>query len=116
MNEAGGEPARPLSFLGRRLGPAFELRVITLGPGGSRAYDAAEWCGALVVVEDGEIEIECRAGGRRRFGRGAVLHLDGLALRALHNPGREPAVLSAVSRRRPGPEAPDVTARRSGGP
>jgi hypothetical protein len=35
---------------------------------------------------------------RRHFGCGDVLWLDGLPLRALHNPGRELAVLTAVSR------------------
>ncbi|MGH4025946.1 MAG: hypothetical protein ACRDRV_15325 [Pseudonocardiaceae bacterium] len=87
-----------LSFLFRRLGPAFERRVIVLAPGGSRAYDEAEWRDALVVVEHGEVELECTAGGCRRFTCGEVLCLAGLPLRTLHNRGPEPAVLVAVSR------------------
>jgi hypothetical protein len=89
----------PLSFLCRPLGPSFEKTVVTVAPGGSRPYDAAEWHGALVVVERGEIDVEGAAGGHRRFGRGAILWLSGLGLRALHNRGAEPAVLVAVSRR-----------------
>jgi hypothetical protein len=91
-----------LSFLGRRLPPRFELRVVTLGPGDRRPYDRAEWRGALVVVERGELELECLGGSRRCFGRGNVLCLDGLPLRALRNRGPEPVVLAAVSRRRDG--------------
>jgi hypothetical protein len=89
----------PVSFLGRRLPPSFELRVIAVAPGRERAYDEAEWRDALVVVERGEIEIECLGGTRRGFRCGDVLWLTGLPLVALHNHGREPAVLVAVSRR-----------------
>jgi quercetin dioxygenase-like cupin family protein len=88
-----------VTFLGRRLGPAFETRVVTVEPGAALPYAAAQWRDALVVVERGEIELEAEAGGRRHLATGAVLWLAGLPLRALHNPGREPAVLVAVSRR-----------------
>jgi hypothetical protein len=89
-----------LSLLGRPLPPAFELHVVVVAPGRARAYDGAEWRDAMVVVERGEIELEWLSGERRRFGAGAVLWLDGLSLRALHNQGRAPAVLVAVSRGR----------------
>jgi hypothetical protein len=89
-----------LSFLGRRLPPAFELRVVSVAPGGQRTYDEAEWRDALVVVERGEIELESSAGARTRFGTGSVLWLFGLPLRALHNRGPDPALVVAVSRRR----------------
>jgi quercetin dioxygenase-like cupin family protein len=89
-----------LSFLGRRLPPAFELRVVSVAPGGERPYDEEEWRDALVVVERGEIELEASAGGRVQFGPGSVLWLFGLPLRALHNRGAEPALVVAVSRRR----------------
>jgi quercetin dioxygenase-like cupin family protein len=98
------DPARPerLTFLDGPLPSRFRLRGVTLEPGGSRPYRAEEWDGALVVVETGEIELECRAGGRRRFPAGAIMWLEGMDLHALHNPGVEPTVLSAVSRRLPG--------------
>jgi hypothetical protein len=102
--EAGTEK---VSFLHRRLSAAFDKRVVTLEPGGRRPYRPAEWCDALVVVEAGEVVLECGDGGRRQFAAGAVLWLAGLGLIALCNDGIEPAVLVAVSRRAPPPAAPD---------
>jgi len=78
----------------------FAVRVVAVPPGLARAYDAAEWRDALVLVARGEIELEGVGGGRKCFRRGAVLSLDGLPLRALHNRGAQPASLVAVSRRR----------------
>jgi hypothetical protein len=89
-----------LSFIDRPLPPSFELRLVAVAPGHERSYDEAEWRGALVVVERGEIELECVAGGRLRCAQGAVLWLVGLPLRALHNHGPETALLAAVSKRR----------------
>jgi len=89
----------PVSFLGRQLPPAFECRVVILEPAQTWPYDAAEWRGAIVVVEQGQIELEGLHGSRYGFGRGDVLWLDRLPLHALHNPGHTPAVLIAVSRR-----------------
>lgn len=91
-----------MSLFGRRLQPGLRRRLIVVAPGRRRPYDRAEWRDAIVVVEDGEIDLECTepggpVGGSHRFRRGAVLWLDGLPLRALYNPGREPAVLAAVS-------------------
>jgi hypothetical protein len=57
------------------------------------------WRGALVVVERGELELECLDGRRERFGRGDVLCLTGVRLRALRNPGHRAVLLVAVSRR-----------------
>jgi hypothetical protein len=88
-----------VTFLGREVPPPFEMQTIGVLPGGVRAYEEAEWRGALVVVERGVIELEGIRGGRRRFEAGAVLWLSGLPLRALHNSGSEPAVLVAVTRR-----------------
>jgi hypothetical protein len=78
----------------------FEARRVTVAPGGARAYDAAEWSGAIVVVAHGQIELEATGGSRRTFERGAVLWLVGLPLRALHNHGPERAVMVAFTRRR----------------
>jgi quercetin dioxygenase-like cupin family protein len=88
-----------LSFIERPLPPAFEMRTVSIAPGCALAYDALAWRDALVVVERGEIEIECMHGTRRRFAHGDVLWLIGLPLRALHNRGREAVVLVAVARR-----------------
>ena len=92
-------------FLGRPLSPAFVLRVVTVAPGEVKAYRDEEWRDALVVVETGSIELETQSGSRRGFRTGDVLCLVGLALRALHNPGPDPAVLIAVSRRGSGEKA-----------
>lgn len=72
--------------------------VRVLAPGDDRAYDEAEWRGALVVVRSGEIELCGVSGACTSFGRGDLLYLEGVPLRALRNPGSVPAVLVAVSR------------------
>jgi quercetin dioxygenase-like cupin family protein len=91
--------AEPITFLGRPLGPSFRARVVTIAPGVRVPYVEADWRGALVVVEDGEVDLVCREGMQRRFASGDVLWLTGLGLRALANPGESTAVLVAVSRR-----------------
>jgi hypothetical protein len=78
---------------------ALVLRAIMLAPGSTRAYDDDEWRDAIVVVRRGELELESVSGLTRRFKCGDLLWLAGLSLRALRNPGREPALLVAVSRR-----------------
>jgi hypothetical protein len=77
----------------------FARRRVVLDPGASRPYEPAEWDDALVIVKRGEIDVECLAGGRMRFVAGDMLWLTGLPLRCLRNPGPEPVVLSAISRR-----------------
>ena len=87
-----------LSFLHGKLPPGFELEVVRVEPGEVRPYRDADWWDALVVVEHGEIELECTKGGRRKFVEGAVLWLVGLPLVALHNTGSDPVLMSAVWR------------------
>ena len=89
-----------LSFLDRPLPAAFVLLVVTVAAGGEMLYEEADWRDALVVVENGRIELETLTGRRRGFAAGDVLCFLGLSVRALHNRGPEPAVLVAVSRRR----------------
>jgi len=84
---------------GRAGGRAVD--VVAVEHGRERAYDESEWRDALVVVGSGEIELESLGGARARFVHGDVLWLDGLPLRALHNPRPELAVLVAVSQTRP---------------
>jgi effector-binding domain-containing protein len=92
-----------LPFLHGRLPPAFRRRVVLVDPDRPRPYDAAEWRGALVVVERGELALHCHRGGVRTFPTGAVLHLQDLTLRTLACPGPETTVLIAVDRRTPVP-------------
>ena len=89
-----------LSFLGRRLPPAFEVRWVVLMPGDLRPYDGAVWGDALIVVERGEVEVESLTGVRWRFVAGDILCLGRLPWCALRIHGPEPVLLSAVSRAR----------------
>jgi hypothetical protein len=89
-----------LSFLGDAPPAAFRRRMVVVVPGRERAYLAAEWRDALVVVERGVLEVEALSGLRARFSAGAVLWLTGLPVRTLRCASAEPAVISAVSRRR----------------
>ncbi len=75
--------------------------TVRLEPGGAIDYAAADWADALVIVERGELEVECRSGRRARFAAGAVLTLADLPVRRLHNPRPEPVVLLLAARRNP---------------
>lgn len=90
--------AERLSFVGRKLADRFACRWTTIDPGAETPYMPSDWTGALVVVEEGDIEIECLNGVTQRFSEGAVIVLDSLPIRALRNPGHQPALLVAVSR------------------
>jgi hypothetical protein len=74
------------------------IREVAVAPGADRPYDEAEWRDALVLVKAGRIELCGVSGATQAFGRGDLLYLQGVPLRALRNPGTEPAVLVAVSR------------------
>jgi hypothetical protein len=74
-------------------------REVTVPAGVRMEFVDADWQGALVIVERGEIDLCCSRGGSRRFGTGAVLFVDGLNLLALRNPGLVDTLLVAVSRR-----------------
>ena len=78
----------------------MEVRVVAIPGHCELEYEPAEWAGSLVVVEAGEIELECRSGRSAFFDAGSVLFFDGLGLRAVRNNGGEPVLLSAVSRRK----------------
>ncbi|MCU1349232.1 MAG: hypothetical protein JWO56_2262 [Acidobacteria bacterium] len=88
-----------VTFLGRRLPDGFVRRDVTIECGAERVYDEHEWVGAVVVVEDGELELECRGGTRSRFAGGSVLFFESIGLVALRNPGDTPVRLTAVTRR-----------------
>ena len=77
---------------------SFRVKAVTIASGEERAYDAAEWCDAIVSVERGELELECVSGSRRRFGRGSLMWLCDLPLRALRSTGSDSVLLVAVSR------------------
>jgi quercetin dioxygenase-like cupin family protein len=76
----------------------FRRRVVELSPGEDLSVDSGSWRDAIAFVEEGEVELECVAGERRRFARGAVLCFPP-PVRLLRNRGGEPARLIAISRR-----------------
>jgi hypothetical protein len=78
----------------------FQTREVIVLPGAVHAYKAEEWRDALVVVQEGTIELEMLHGSRRTFVRGDAMWFDGSRLRLLRNRGSLPALLLATSRRR----------------
>ncbi|HET7015024.1 MAG TPA: hypothetical protein VFI65_14000 [Streptosporangiaceae bacterium] len=77
----------------------IQRRTVVLRPGDGLDYAAADWADTLVIVEHGELELECRSGRRARFAAGAVVTIVGLPVRRIRNSGPGPLVLSAVTRR-----------------
>ena len=67
----------------------FERRMLTIAPGASRVPGDADWPRAIVLVTQGELELE-------RFGSGDLIWLDDVPLRALHNHGPGDVVLLGV--------------------
>jgi hypothetical protein len=90
----------PISFLGAGCPSGFRLRTLILQPHDALEYHPTEWADTLLIVERGELEIECRSGVRASFGEGALLAVTGLAVRCLRNAGSAPLVLSALSHSR----------------
>ena len=80
-------------------GAGFVRRTVVLEPGTSRPSHDAEWRDALVLLVQGDVDLECAAGGPRRFPAGAGVWRAGV----VHNVGVEPVVLLAVSRSRDHP-------------
>ena len=87
-----------VSFLAVPCPRGFQLHLVILEPGDSLGYRPADWAAALVVVERGELAVECDSGERCRFGAGAILAFTELPVRRLHSVGAAPLVLSALSR------------------
>lgn len=87
-----------LSFLGTCPPRSFRLRTVTVLPGEAIGYRPADWVDTLVVVEVGELEVECRSGTRASFPEGAILVFTELEPSSLRNGGTGPLVLSALSR------------------
>lgn len=86
-----------LSFLGGQCPRNFRLRTLILEPRDAIDYQPTDWATALVIVERGQLQIECRTGAQARFQEGAILAFAGLEIRRLRNPSSTPLVLSALS-------------------
>jgi hypothetical protein len=76
----------------------FSRRVLRVAPGLELDLDAPGIPDALVLVQEGEIELECRAGTRRRFGRGSMIPITRLPAAHARSVGPGPLVLVTVSR------------------
>jgi hypothetical protein len=76
----------------------FSRRVFRVAPGLELGLDANDLPDAIVVVEEGELELECCAGTRRRFGRGSMVPIARLPVARARSVGPGPLVLVAVSR------------------
>ena len=93
MDTEGTAPLFP-----ERLAAGFERWTVTVGAGSDRPTCPDEWADALVVVEQGPVEIICRGGARRTFGRGSFLSLSWLPVTCLRNSGTDDVVLFAYRR------------------
>ena len=99
LPSGGPDPdEHPVSFLGRPAPAGIDLREVSIPAHSHLVYERADWAGALVVVEAGEIELEGCDGTSACFPAGSVLCFDGLALRSIRNTGGETVLLSAASR------------------
>ena len=76
----------------------FAMRVYRAAPGRELGLEPAPPADAIVVVEQGELELDCRAGAWRRFGRGSMIPIARLPVARLRSVGSRPLVLVAVAR------------------
>jgi hypothetical protein len=79
----------------------FSRRVFRVAPGLSLDLEWFRLPDAIVVVEQGGLEIECRAGTSRSFGPGSMIPISRLPVARLRSVGPSPLVLVAVSRASP---------------
>jgi hypothetical protein len=76
----------------------FSRRVFQVAPGLELCLEPGGLPDAIVVVEQGELELECRAGTRRRFPPGSMITIARLSVAHIRSVGSGPLVLVAVSR------------------
>jgi hypothetical protein len=79
----------------------FSRRVFRVASGLELGLEPRRLPNAIMVVERGELELECHAGTCRRFGRGTMIPTERLPLSRLRSVGPGPLVIVAVSRARP---------------
>jgi hypothetical protein len=75
----------------------FARRVYRAAPGSDLGLEPAPPDDALVIVDQGVLEVECRAGACRRFGRGSMIPIARLPVARLRSVGPCPLVLVAVA-------------------
>ena len=75
----------------------FSRRVFEVAPGLELGLEPGGLTDAIVVVEQGELELECRR-TCRRFAPGSMIAVARLRVSRIRSVGSEPLVLVAVSR------------------
>jgi hypothetical protein len=93
VDESGGD-----ALFRRPLPRGFSRRVLRVAPGLELGLEPGDLPDTIVVVERGELELECRAGTCRRFGPGSMIPIARLPVAHLRSVGCGPLVLVAVSR------------------
>ena len=88
------------AFLRGPLPEGFSRRVLRVAPGLALSVELRYLRDALVFVEQGELELECRGGTCRRFGRGSMIPIALLPVSCLRSVGPDELTLVAVSRAR----------------
>ncbi len=103
-----GEGAGDALFRGP-LPTGFTRRILRLETGCEVDPELCRLPDAIVVVDEGELEIECRAGGRRRFGCGSMIPIARVPVARARSVGPDPLALTFVSRApvRPADEFPE---------
>ena len=76
----------------------FTRRVVRLAAGLELGLELCRLPDAIVVVEEGELELECRSGTRRRFGRGSMIPIARVPVTRARNIGPGPLAVVVVSR------------------
>ena len=76
----------------------FAMRIYRAAPGRDLGLEPAPPTDAIAVVEQGELELQCRAGACRRFERGSMIPLARLRVARLRSVGSRPLVLVAIAR------------------
>jgi hypothetical protein len=76
----------------------FSRRVLRVASGLELDLEAGAASDAIVVVEEGVVELECRSGTRRRFGHGSMIPIARVPIAHARSVGSGPLVVVAVSR------------------
>ena len=86
------------ALFGDPLPAGFSRRVLRVPSGLELDLDATGIPDAIVLVEEGELELECPSGTRRRFARGSMIPIGRLPITRVRSVGNGQLVLVAVSR------------------
>jgi hypothetical protein len=93
-----GEESAGDALFRNPLPSGFSRRVFRVATGLEVDLGARGVLDAIVLVEEGEIELECRAGMRRRFGRGSIIPITRPPVAHARSVGSRPLLLLSVSR------------------